>query len=135
MSPVCPTAQSPRAKSGRPSGRAPVVRAGRIAGSSSRQVEKRMPEKRPPPARISASSTRAPWRRCAGRMADNAVAGPGLAVVAAGAHRRHAVHELDLAHAFHLGRTVGAEHRAAFDEHGADDVVASPVSASRSGSM
>jgi hypothetical protein len=51
-------------------------------------------------------------------------AGAGRAVKAAGARRRHAIGELRLAHRPHLGRTVGAIHRAAVDIDRRGDVVA-----------
>ena len=83
-----------------------------------------MPRKRPPPATIIASSTFAHARaqREIG-MADDAGADARLAVAAAGAHRRDAVGELDLADRAHLLRPVGAIHREPFEIDGGDDIV------------
>jgi hypothetical protein len=49
---------------------------------------------------------------------------PRLAVAAACAHRGRPVDELGFPDRLHLDRTVGAVHRAAFDEDGLGDVVA-----------
>ena len=56
-------------------------------------------------------------------VADDAGAKPAFAVAAARAHRRGAVDEFDLADRLHLGRAIGAVHRAAFDKDAVDDVV------------
>ena len=57
-------------------------------------------------------------------MSDDAGTDAGFAVAAAGAHRRDAVGELDLADRAHLRRPVGAIHRQPFQIHGRGDVVA-----------
>ena len=57
-------------------------------------------------------------------VADDAGADRGLAVAAAGGHRRDAVGEFDLADRAERFRPVGAVHRAAIDIDGGDDVVA-----------
>jgi len=56
-------------------------------------------------------------------VADDAGADPRLAVAAAGAHRRDAVGELDLADRTQLDGPLGAIHRQPFQIHGRDDVV------------
>ena len=55
--------------------------------------------------------------------ADDAGGDPGLAVAAAGAHRREPGDEFGLADRAQFGRAVGAVHRAAFEKHGRFDVV------------
>ena len=55
--------------------------------------------------------------------ADDGLGDAAGAVIARGAHRGDAVDELDLAQGGHLARAVLAVHRAAFEEHGRDDVV------------
>src|SRR5262245_38950293 len=57
-------------------------------------------------------------------MADYRFGDATRAVTARGAHRRDAVDEFDLADRHHLGGTVLAIHRAAFEKHRRDDVVA-----------
>jgi hypothetical protein len=57
-------------------------------------------------------------------VADDAGGDPARPVIAAGRHRGHAGDEFGLTDAAHFGRAVGAVHRAAFHEHGGDDVVA-----------
>lgn len=57
-------------------------------------------------------------------VADDAGAERGLAVTAAGGHRRNAVGELDLAHRTKCFGPVGAVHRAAIDIDCRDDVMA-----------
>src|SRR5207302_4832264 len=54
---------------------------------------------------------------------DDAGAQPALAIASAGAHRRCAVDEFDLADRLHLGRAVGPVHLAAFDKDAVRDVV------------
>ena len=56
--------------------------------------------------------------------ADDRLGDAARAVIAGRAHRGDAVDELDLAQRRHLARAVLAIHRAAFEEHGRDDVVA-----------
>ncbi len=57
-------------------------------------------------------------------MADDGGAGAARPVDPAGAHRRHAVHELGLADTAVGGLAARPVHRPAFHEHRADDVVA-----------
>jgi len=57
-------------------------------------------------------------------VTDDAGAGAHLAIDAAGAHRRHAVDELGLAHRAHLRGAVLSIHGAAFHVDCGDDVMA-----------
>ncbi len=57
-------------------------------------------------------------------IADDAGGDPGLAVIARRAHRRDAGDEVGLADRAHLGRAIRPVHRAAFLEHGRDNVMA-----------
>ena len=67
---------------------------------------------------------RARRRRAQIGVADDAGAERGLAVDAAGAHRRDAVGEFDLADRAERLRPAGAIHRVALDKDGREDVVA-----------
>ncbi len=55
--------------------------------------------------------------------ADDAAGDPGPPVIARLAHRRDAGDEFGLADRAHLGRTVGAVHRVAFEKDRGDDVM------------
>jgi hypothetical protein len=55
---------------------------------------------------------------------DDAAAQTRRPVLTAGAHRPRPIDEFGLAEGLHLGRAVGAIHRAAFDKNGLGDVVA-----------
>ena len=95
------------------------------SGSASQAEECRMPRKRPLPAAISASSTAlapSPSSRLTWLTMPALIC--GRAVAAAGAHRRDAIGELDLADRAQRFGPAGAVHRAAVDIDGGDDVVA-----------